>query len=350
MFNLKRLLLQLAMIKRLVAFLFSAEWASLKDSIPALKSACDDLKAFVTSIDAKLAQYRQVLEGIAQQKRDAREKLAASTYAIMSSTRSWAIKNNQLQVAKDMDVSIAELSRMAFAKLFQRASGAVTVVELHVADLADFNVTPASILAWKADIANMNTLLQGPQSAIQARKTLGKVIKDEMKTIITFVDDRLSPLMSNFLSNTEYYLGYYNNKRIGNVTEHHTRLIASVFNDVKEPQYAITVTVDEFTDPETGKHYQSQSGITNVQGTCEVSGFFPGNRTVTISGANIETKTFPAISFKLGRAITKEFIVKPSFDNIPAAAPAKEKIKALTTISLFHKKTRPVRRVFLFII
>lgn len=328
MTNLKRLLLQLAMIKRLIAFLFAAEWKSLKDSIPALKKSADDLKDYAASLDARLAEYRNVLKGIAQQKSLARKALAASTYASMSSTRSWAIKNNEMQIAQNMDVSIAELSSMAYAKLYQRAMGAIAVIQPMVADLVEYNVTPTSILAWQADIVAMDNLLVGPQSAQQARKTLGANIKTEMKQTLAFVDNQLSPLISNFLSNADFYLGYYNNKRIGNVTEHHTRLIASVFNDIKEPQYAITVTVDEFTDPDTGKHYKSESAITNVQGLCEVSGFFPGNRTVTISGANIETRTFPASSFKLGRAISRNFEVKPVFDNIPAAAPAKEKVKA----------------------
>jgi len=139
-----------------------------------------------------------------------------------------------------------------------------------------------------------------------------------------FLDNQLTPLVANFQSTPEFFIGFYNNKRIGQPNTHHTRLIAHVVNEVGTPYYALTVTVDQYTDPKTGKTYVADSAITDPDGNCEVSGFFPGFRTITISGDGITTTTFPAIEFLSGKAENREFIVAPSFNNIPAPAESKK--------------------------
>lgn len=320
--NIKSTLLQLAMVKRILAFVFDPQWSTLRTSIPAFKTACDHLQALADAFDAEIAQYRKIISGIAVQKKDARIALAQSSFAIMSSVRSWALKNSDQILAANMKVSLSQLKNMPFAALVQKATQAISVVTPLVPQLADFNVTNASITQWNADLANMNSLISGPKSAIVARKTLGATITIDMKSMLNFLDNQLTPLVSNFLSIPEFFLGFYNNKRIGKPDVHHTRLIANVADELGKPYYSVTVTVDKFTDPVTGKIYAADSAISDSAGNCEVSAFFPGFRTVTISGSNIETKTFPAINFKGGKSETRQFVVKPSFSNIPQSAPA----------------------------
>ncbi len=319
--NLKRLLQQLAMINRILIFLFLPKWSNLINSIPGMTAACTRLQEMADSINLKIDEYRQAIKGITKQKRDARIKLAASSFAIMSSVRSWAIKNSNFELAAAMTVTLAELKTMRYDKLIQRVGGAITTITPLVPQLSDFNVNPANFLLWKADHTAMKNLLSGPQSAIQQRKTLGSIISNDVTEALDFVDNQLNPLMSNFLSTPEFYNGFQNLKRIGTGNVFHTRLVARVVNEVGAPYYAITVTVDQFTDPETKKTYEADSAITDSNGNCEVSEFFPGFRTVTVSGPGIQTTTFPATEFRSGKAEIREYVVAPSFNNLPSPSP-----------------------------
>jgi hypothetical protein len=317
--SLKNLLLQLEMIKRVLSWIFESQWTVLINSIPAFKQAADSLQTMADNIDTKIANYRQVIKGVAVQKRAARKKLAESSYAIMSSVRSWALKNSNFELAAAMQVTLAELMHMRYITIIQKTGGAISTVEPLVPQLATYNVTPANFTLWQEDHSAMNSLLNGPKSAIQQRKALGTIIATDVKSALDFLNNQLTPLVANFLTTPLFYITFFNNKRIGKGNVLHTRLLANVVNELLVPYYGLTVTVDEYTDPQTGKIYKAEKAITDPQGNCEVSAFFPGFRTVTISGPNIITTTFPALEFKSGKPTIFQFVVQPAFNNIPAS-------------------------------
>ncbi len=318
--NLKRLLLQLEMIKRVLAWIFESQWNDLILSVPAFKAAADVLQAKSDAIDVKIANYRTVIKGIAVQKRAARKKLAESSYQIMSSVRSWALKNNNFQLAASMDVTLSGLMHLPYIALIQKITGAISTVQPLVPQLATFNVTPQNFELWQQDNLALADLLNGPKSAIEQRKALGSIIQADVKNALDFLNNQLTPLMANFLSTPLFYITFFNNKRIGTGNVHHTRLLANVVSELLTPYFGITVTINEYTDPQTGKVYKADKAITDAQGNCEVSAFFPGFRTVTISGPQIQTTTFPAIDFKSGKAVIFQFVVQPAF-NLPASQP-----------------------------
>ncbi len=316
--NLKRLLQQLLMIKRIIAFVFDPLNVAITNSVPAFKDACDDLKLLADAIDLKIADYRRVIKGITTAKRNARTALADTSFTAMSSVRSYALKNNLQELAAQMLVNLAELRTMPFQVLTQKISGAITIVQPLVPQLADFNITPASFLAWQQSLQNMNDLINGPKSAIAHRKSVGSIITTDMHSTMEFFNGQVDTLTGNFLNQPEFYIGFQNNKRIGSPNIHHTRLIAHVVDELGTPFYGLTVQVDSVTDPDTGKTYKAVSAVTNANGDCEVSEFFNGMRTVTISGTGVQTVTFPAMKFENGKAVVKTFTCQPSFSNIPA--------------------------------
>jgi hypothetical protein len=131
-----------------------------------------------------------------------------------------------------------------------------------------------------------------------------------MKEVMDFFNNELKPLATNFRSNNTFWFAFVNIKHIGKPHSHHGCLLALCQNELGTPIYGLKVTVDTFTDPDTGKTYKSASATTDVNGDAEVSQFFAGYRTVTISGPNIETTTFPAISFERAKAICRSFTVR----------------------------------------
>jgi hypothetical protein len=278
------------------------------------------------TINTKLGEYRKVINGITTDKRNARAALAQSSFTTMSSVRSYALQNDMQDLAAQMDVNLSELQTMAYQMLIFKIESAQPVVQPLVPQLADFNITPASFLAWQTDLQTMKDLLTSTSSAIKHRKALGETIQSDMQDAMSFLENQTEPLIANFISTQpDYYREWFTMRRIDITGIHHTRLFATVQNEIGNPVFGATVTVDLYTDPDTGKTYQPVSAVTTPEGTCLVSAFFPGMRTVTISGNGIVTKTFPAIEFKKAQQVDMIFEVQPQF-NIPAPQPTPENV------------------------
>jgi hypothetical protein len=253
--------------------------------------------------------------GIAAQKRAARIDLNQLSYSIISSARSWCIKNSNFELASKFELTPAEIKKMPYKLYTPYIGECITLIGPLVPQLAAFNITPESFQLLKEKYQTLKEI--NPGKAIKDRKALGKVIKQDVKSAKEFIDNQITPLMGNFQNAPEFFLGFYANKRIGLPDVHHTRLQAHVVTDLGDV-YAATVRVDAYTDPVTNKHYEAVSSVTDPTGKCEISGFFPAFRTVTVSGQNIETKTFPAVLFQKAKVVVQTYTVTPAFTNIPA--------------------------------
>ncbi|HKR06795.1 MAG TPA: hypothetical protein VJY62_19320 [Bacteroidia bacterium] len=327
MTNFKHFLLRLLMLNRILGLVFSDQWTALIESVPGMKAACDKLKLLVQALEQKLAKYRDIITGVATEKRLARKSLAEISFQIMAAARSWAVKNSNFQLAETLDYSLPELLKLGFQTILDVTANAQNKIEPHLADLVPFGISQAQFDLWKSKHSDLNAYMKnGPKSAINQRRALGEEMLNDMKTTMDFFDNQLTPLTANFINTPAFYLSFRNDSIVGEGNTHHTRLIAHCQSELGNPFYGLTVTVDQFTDPETGKTYAADSAITDPNGDAEVIEFFAGNRTVTISGPNIETTTFPAIQFERGKAISKTFIVRPAFTNIPAPAQNPENV------------------------
>jgi hypothetical protein len=324
--HLKFFLLQLAMIGRMITLLFNPVWEPLKDSLPAFKAASDKLKLLNDAIKLKYAAYKKITKTVAQDKKLAKQGLAEAGFRIMSACRSYAVKNGLVQLAGKMDVSLSGLLGMKYGDLIAAMVNASEEIEPLV-PLTDFNITTLVYQDFQSKISHAENLQNGPKSAINQRKSIGSELLIDMKAIMEFFDNELVPLAISFRSNNSFWIAFVNDKHIGQPSAHHSRLLAHCQDELGVGIYGITVTVDTFTDPDTGKTYKAVSAVTDPNGDAEVIEFFAGNRTVTLSGPNIETTTFPAIAFVRGKASSQTFTVRPSFTNLPAPQEAKQKVK-----------------------
>jgi hypothetical protein len=318
----KRIQQQLDMIFNILKLVFDPLYQSLLDSLQPYKNDCEALQTMAENLQARLAVYRKLLKSITAAKQAARLALAIDTYPIISKARSYCIKNGIIG-ADNLNFTLSELKHMPFGKLISVIKNAIDIIEPLTSELLVYNITPAMILQWKDKFKTLKNLNSSPNNAIKARKVMGESIKIEMDALLLFFNTELCPLVADFLiSNSDYYFQFQAIKRIGTPSIHHTRLLAHCTDELGNPVFGLTVTVDQFTDPQTGKIYEAVSAVSDPDGNAEVIEFFAGNRTVTLSGDTIKTHTFPAIQFKKGKAIEHSFTVQLSY-NIPSVADEK---------------------------
>jgi hypothetical protein len=324
--HLKYFLLRLGMFGRVIILLFNPIWQTLKDSVSAFKDACDKLKLLVDGLNLKYNAYKQITKNVANDKKLAKQALAEAGYRIMNSCRSYAVKNGLTSLAMKMDVNLSDLLGMKYKNLLSLMINSSELIQPLI-PLPDFNITQDIYDDLQTKILDAQSLENGPKSAIEQRKSIGSELLIDMKTTMEFFDNELVPLASNFRSNNTFWFAFVTAKRIGKASNHHGRLLAHCESELGNPFFGLTVTVDEYSDPATGKTYKAVSATTDPNGDADVIEFFAGYRTVTVSGKDIETTTYPAISFPRGKAISHLFIVKPAYTNMPAPQETKQKVK-----------------------
>jgi hypothetical protein len=313
------------MLQRIIIFVFSTTNSAITTGIVALLAACNSLKGKVLSIDDLLEQYAQVLKGIAKAKKDARLALAEITYTILKGAKAWALANGETELAAQWTTSLSALKRMKYSTLSQKVGNWITTVSPVITSLGDYNVTPAMITDWQSKNTDFNTLLNAPQQAIKDHKTLGKTINaaidDAMELTIAQIDAIVATLMQQ---QPDYYNGYRTTREIIDPEHRHTAMDATVVNELGQPYYGVTVTVNEYThtDETTGKTrtYKAVWGTTDINGKTWVNKFYAAPRTVTISGPGIVSQTFGPFPFVHGEIIRQTFTMQPSFDNLPASS------------------------------
>lgn len=322
MFNFKYLIQQLFMLKGILTLVFDPANNAIRTSLLPFATACTALQGMVTALEVKIADYRKLLKSFSASKRAARIALAETGYSIMSTTRSYCVKTGRMEAAEQLSASLKELKSMPFELLLSKTTLARQNVSSLMAFLVDYHIDDVVMENWQLKYDALNALMNAPSNAYKQRTDLGKEIVEDMRSIMTFFNNELSPLVANFYStHNVFYNNFQSIRRIGSPNIHHTGLNAHVVNEIGVPYFGLTVTVNQYTDPETGKTYDSDMAVTDPDGNCEVAGFFPGMRTVTISGNGVIPSTFPPIRFKKGKAVDHEFVMQPSSFNIPAPAP-----------------------------
>lgn len=290
--NLKYLNQQVLMLMSVLGFLFNPVNAAILNALIPLKDAANDLKLMVEAIQLKIANYHKLIKSFAQDKEEARIQLVQTAFPIISSARSYCIKNRKSETAEQLNITLKNLEALSFSALLSKCLLCINLIHPLVSSLTDYNISSSDMDAWRTKYKSLIDLMGAPIIASKKRHDLGVEIHQDMVNIMKFFRNQLTPLVGNFVvSQPAYYSNFHNIKRIIRPNTHHTRLLANVTSELGVPFYEVTVTIDAFTDAE-GKTYKAISAVTDASGNAEVSGFFAAPRTVSLSGIGVIKHTF----------------------------------------------------------
>ncbi len=313
---------QLQMIMRINSYSQDPSRVSITNSVAALEAAFALLNTKQSNCTSLFDQYHAVITGITNLRRQSRLDLANFSYTIMKSVYAFATQPSSPNptLAAKVKFNLSSLQRMAFVKLATTIANAITATDAVVASLSSYNITAATITDWQTQLAAYNGVLNLPTEAIKQRKSTGaeysQAITDAMNLVRNQIDGLVARLMQ---TQSAYYIGYRSQRELTDTAaKRHTRADVLVIDELSKPFIYAKVTVDAFTDPETGNSYKAVSGITDENGFVSVKAFFPGIRTITISGNGVKSKTFGPYNFQKGKAVLATCICAPSFENIPA--------------------------------
>ena len=325
--NLKYSKQQRNMFRNILQLVFNPLYAAVLLSLVPFKTACDLFLVMLDNIDAKFADYARLLKAIATAKRQARTDLANTGFPIMAAARAYCIKNGFTTDAEQLNNTLVALRNMPFDNLLDKTKLCIDICTPLITALAPYNVDNDSIEVWTAKYNTLKDLMGSTSNAAKQRHNLGVEIETDIAAAMVFFNTQLVPLNDTLYATfPQFYTDFQSIKRIGSPNIRHTRLYAHCTTDIGVCP-GITVTVNAYTDADSGKTYEAVSAITDFNGDAEVAGFFAALRTVTISGPGVIAATFPAIRFLNGKGVDHQFTLQPSFD-IPAPAPQNKKVNS----------------------
>lgn len=307
---------QLEMLDRVVRFAFNPDYISITNSVPALAAALTSLAGIVTSVYAMLADYELVITGIAEQKRLTRISLANVTYSIVKPVQAYAKATNNSVLANEMKTSLSALKKIGYVSLINKINGWINIVSPLVPALSAYGVDAALFNQWLTKRDALKDLLGAPKAAIDEHTLLGTKIETTMKQAMTITKEQIDDLVAVLMqTQPSYYNRYRRTRRISSPATRHTKLRAEVTDELGQPVFDATITVNELKKDD--RTFDAVSETTDLNGSAEISTFEPGIRTVTVQGPGIISKTFGPYQFHPGKVISQSFIIQPAISNLP---------------------------------
>lgn len=300
----------------LVEWALSATKIAITQQVPVFKTGIDTVKSKLQLIE-NLNQMLS-LTGIAMDKQMLKRLLCEISITITYPVKAFAIAHNNNTLKQQVNIPISRLMGMGAQGLINKLQEMHDVIVPLLATLEDegYNVDAAMLTAMQDAITTFSNAQNSPKQAISTRKSINENINTLVKQTNRMCHDVLDPNSISFKAiDVNYYNEYKIKRKRDNTGVHHTRANVTLKSETGTPFVGQMVTVDELV--KDGKTYHAVSGLTDINGYVSVHTFEPGNRTITVSGPGIVTKTYGPFKFMHGKAIVKEFICQPEF-NLPA--------------------------------
>ncbi len=293
---------------------------SITESIPALGNAVEiTFSGKVAAIQDLIGAQNEKIKGAAAQKNNYKKSAAKIAMTVINRAKSFATAESKASLLGKIDYSYTALYRIKDAEFAAIVIGLMALLSPLVTDLEPYGITQNSIDEVIAAATLYAEYRGEPRQQKVDRKSVNGMLNKMFTDANDFQRNIIDPLVFG-LSETQiaYVTGYRIARRQQPIGSRHTRLIATVVNELGQP-YLCTVKINSYIDPKTKREYAAKSSTTDINGIAEVFKFHEGIRSITISGNKIETTTFSALDFKKGKTIEKTFVVKPAFANLPSA-------------------------------
>lgn len=314
----------LNVIRSILSYCTGAAQSPIVQSVPKFAASVVSLQAKETAINNLAAQQSADIKGFTTTRKLLRASLAIVSYSYLRRGMAYAKSINDDSLCQSFNYTLGRLKNMKFDTIGQVMNQCFNTMQaLPADDLEPFGIT--SLVDWANAISAYNDYESTPRNQVAQKKALGEMLTGLVRDANTYLRTEVAFQAEAFVdTNPLFYLGFKANLKRDPAAPHHSRLIVSLKDELGEPCILATVTLNAFT--KGGKSYQSESTLTDINGNCSISGFESGIRTVTVSGDNIETKTFGPFQFQRAKTVTKSFICTPAFQNIPAAPQQKETV------------------------
>ncbi len=290
---------------------------TITDSVPAFGDAVDTLIAKRDAINLLIQEQVKVLNGYYSHKLELKTTAANSGMDVIAPAMSYFMATGNQPMLDAVRSTFSDLMKTDDGEFVPRIKGVSDIVTPILTSLIPYGLSQTKIDTMNTTAVAFRNYASTPRNQIIQRANATTQIEEQVKSANDFLRTTLNPLSRNFKApQYDFWLGYNSAKKHTPFGGQHTRLDALTTDELGQPFYNVTVTVNELV--KDGKTFASASDLSDIDGLCEVSSFEAGIRSVTLSGKTIKTRTVEGVLFERGKATRMTFICTPIFENIPA--------------------------------
>jgi hypothetical protein len=182
---------------------------------PALVTAHTSLKNQISNIRATDLIATNIITGVAQDKKALRQQLNETCFLLSSTLAAYAGNTNNNTLYQEVYLPVSSIELMRDDQISTYAQLLHDRANTHVANLADYGITPASVSDFQALINSYTATSQKPRTAISDRKTAVANLKtqftDTNNWIKRVLDKLIIPLKPDY---PDFVTQYFNDRII----------------------------------------------------------------------------------------------------------------------------------------
>lgn len=199
---------------------------SIIDSVPALKNSYAAFKLLVAADNTLAQQLPQEDEGngYAEHRNQVWKALAQSLDSMCGGLRSYAKKSKNIELLTQAKFSPGRFVKKRGTEAILLAKSKLTLLTAQMANLADYNVTPAKLTAATALTAELDLLNPKPTAQRSVDKALRKRVTQQIKETTALLKDEVDTLMLTLKADHPGFVEqYFNARRIVKTGIHHEK-------------------------------------------------------------------------------------------------------------------------------
>lgn len=188
--------------------------ASELASLPALVTARQALDASVTLIGDLAQAQNSPTTGIPLDKANVQQQMVDTALRVAGAVKAFATEQNDQTLKTQVDINKTTFNKARDDMRDDIAQGIHDLAAQHLAQLADYGITAATLTGFQTRIDTYILAINKPLTARHERSTATTLLDREIRRGDSIVNDRIDGLVEQFKdSGTTFYLDYQNARK-----------------------------------------------------------------------------------------------------------------------------------------
>ena len=184
-------------------------------TIPMLDSTFVELKNRIANITGLVSLQAAVINGIAIDKEDLKEKMARLTYNYAGPGRAWAASNDDDTTYQSLNLVPSKIKKLADDVAGPACQNLYNTLNANALTLVPFGLTAAMLLELNTVITDYIAIVPLPTNAINIRQTYTDNISDKIKDTSLFLERQLDNIVRGQINtNADFVSTYFNGREI----------------------------------------------------------------------------------------------------------------------------------------
>jgi Carboxypeptidase regulatory-like domain len=273
-------------------------------SVPAFKTAIDNLNTIIASIIATAQQQDVITKGIAIDKAQSKKTLCQLAADIAAPIIAFAAANSNNQLLKEVSFTNSDLIRTKDDLLAPRCQNILDAAQANLAALGAYGISAASVATLQSTIKNYQIIVPNPRNAAAQKATINTNLKNLFKEADNILKLQLDKTIVSLKATQPNFVSTYKSNRIILDPSKTTTALKGTIQSSADKSFIAGATI-LVVETET-------KVVSNNLGEYEIKPVSIGQYTITVSAPKYNNTTVKEVSIKQGQSNKLDIVLNPA--------------------------------------